>query len=164
MSECPCGSKLQYSQCCEPIIKGQQEAPTAEQLMRSRYSAYVKKELQYIYDSTHPSQRKDYDEKATRRWAEKSDWEGLEILSTEDGTAEDTRGKVEFIAHFKHKNNKQYHHEKADFVKENDKWYFYEGHIVPQKPVVREAPKVGRNDPCSCGSGLKYKKCCGKEG
>jgi len=163
MSECPCGSKHEYSACCEPIIKSQQQALTAEQLMRSRYSAYVMKELDYIYQSTLPSQRNDYDEKATRRWAEKSQWEGLEILSTEKGGEEDTDGKVEFIAHFKNKNNRHYHHESADFVKKDGKWYFSEGHAVPQKPVIRSAPKVGRNYPCSCGSGIKYKKCCGKE-
>ncbi len=162
MSECPCGSKLQYSECCEPIIKGEQVAKTAQQLMRSRYSAYVMKELDHIYQSTHPSKRDDYDEKSTRNWSEKSQWEGLEIINTEAGEENDTTGTVEFIAHFKYRNNKQYHHESADFIKEEDTWYFNEGTMVPQKPVIRDNPKVGRNDPCPCGSGLKYKKCCGK--
>jgi SEC-C motif-containing protein len=163
MSECPCGSKLQYSQCCEPVIKGEQLATTAQQLMRSRYSAYAMKELDHIYQSTHPSKRDNYDEKGTRNWSEKSQWEGLEIISTKAGEENDTTGTVEFIAHFTYRNNKQYHHESADFIKEEGKWYFNEGHMVPQKPLVRENPKIGRNDPCTCGSGLKYKKCCGKE-
>jgi SEC-C motif-containing protein len=162
MNKCPCGSKLLYSQCCEPIIKGEKPAQTAEQLMRSRYSAYAKKELDYIFQSTHPNQRGEYDEAGTRRWSEKSQWDGLEIVNSKMGGEKDTKGTVEFIAHFRYKGNKQYHHESADFLKENGTWYFCEGHTVPQKPVVRTEPKVGRNDPCPCGSGLKYKKCCAK--
>ena len=161
MSECPCGSKLSYSKCCEPLIKGVKPAETAEQLMRSRYSAYVKKELDYLFTTTLPSGREDYDHKATRRWAENPQWEGLDIIATQDGGPNDAKGTVEFIARFKNKNNPHAHHESAEFVKQGGLWYFSKGQIVPQKPVIRSAPKVGRNDPCPCGSGKNYKKCCG---
>jgi SEC-C motif-containing protein len=50
----------------------------------------------------------------------------------------------------------------ATFIREADGWKFEDGDLVPEKPIVREAPKVGRNDPCPCGSGKKYKKCCGR--
>lgn len=161
MSICPCGSKLDYEQCCEPLIKGTRQAGTPEQLMRSRYTAYVKAELDYLLESTHPSQRSDYDLKGTRRWAEKSEWDGLQIISTEAGGADDSQGKVEFIAHYRYKGRKTAHHELAEFVREDGRWFFRQGNMVPQKQVVREGEKVGRNDPCPCGSGKKYKKCCG---
>ncbi len=162
MSLCPCGSKMQYADCCEQLIKGKKEADTAENLMRARYSAYVEKELDYLLESTHPNQRSDYDLKGTKRWAEKSDWDGLQIISTEKGGSGDSQGKVEFIAHYRYKDKRLAHHEMAEFIKEEGKWYFYQGKMVPQKQVIRSEEKIGRNDPCTCGSGLKYKKCCGK--
>lgn len=162
MNICPCGSKLEYEQCCEPVLKGSRRARTAEELMRARYSAYVKTELDFLLQSTHPDQREDYDLKGTRRWSEKSEWDGLQIVSTEAGGEEDIQGKVEFIAHYRHKGRKTAHHELAEFVKQDDRWYFHHGDLVPQKQVVREGEKIGRNDPCPCGSGQKYKKCCGK--
>jgi SEC-C motif-containing protein len=147
--------------CCEPFIKGEQQPQTAEQVMRARYTAYVKAELDYLLESTHPNGRNDYDMKGTRKWAEKSQWEELEIVSTEKGGPDDTQGKVEFIARYRHKGNPIAHHEIAEFTREDGKWYFSQGKMVPQKQVVREGEKVGRNDPCPCGSGKKYKKCCG---
>ena len=96
MSTCPCGSKKEYAACCEPVIRGERFPETAEGVMRARYSSYVKAELDYLLESTHPNQRSDYDMKGTRRWAEKSQWEGLEIVSMEKGGPEDSQGKVEF--------------------------------------------------------------------
>ncbi len=162
MSLCPCGSKIEYENCCEPLIKGTRLPETAEQLMRSRYSAYAKAELAYLLESTHPNQRSDYDIKGTKRWAEKSEWDGLQVVSTDKGGAEDSQGKVEFIAHYRYKGKRTAHHELAEFLKEDDRWYFYQGKMVPQQQVVRTDEKVRRNDPCPCGSGSKYKKCCGK--
>ncbi|HQG30806.1 MAG TPA: YchJ family protein [Deltaproteobacteria bacterium] len=162
MSLCPCGSKLEYSECCEPLIKGGKPAQTAEQLMRSRYSAYVKVELDYLLESTHPNQRGDYDLKGTKRWAEKSEWDGIEILSTEKGGPEESEGTVEFIVNYRYKGTRTVHHEMAEFVREDGRWYFNQGKIVPQKQVVRAEEKIGRNEPCPCGSGMKYKKCCGR--
>ena len=51
---------------------------------------------------------------------------------------------------------------KWNFARHNGRWYFVDGETIGQKPVVREGPRIGRNDPCPCGSGKKYKKCCGK--
>jgi len=82
MNNCPCGSNINYEECCRPIIKGERAAVTAEQLMRSRYSAYVNKELDYILTSLHPDSRSDYDEKSTRAWAESAEWHKFEILET----------------------------------------------------------------------------------
>jgi SEC-C motif-containing protein len=148
-------------ECCEPLIKGVRAAETAEHLMRSRYTAYVKKEIEYLHTTLHPDHRGDFDEKTTRAWAGRSEWHGLEIIRTEAGGTDDAEGKVEFIATFSQEGAKQRHHELADFKKEDGKWFLVSGETVAPQQVVRSSPKVGRNDPCPCGSGKKYKKCCG---
>lgn len=161
MSDCPCGSGSDYAQCCEPFIKGDDNARTAEQLMRSRYSAYVKAEIDYISQTTDPDNASDFDPESAREWAENSVWNGLEIVSTHMGGENDEFGKVEFIANYVQEGVENRHHEMSDFRKIDGKWYFTDGEAVAPKPVKRDKPKVGRNEPCPCGSGKKYKKCCG---
>ena len=160
MDLCPCGSNVDYTACCQPVIKGERPALTAEQLMRSRYSAYVKKEIEYILTSLHPEHRKDYDEKSSRDWAESAEWHGIKILNTVKGTGTDSEGEVEFSVSFTQNGLRQEHHERSSFKKKDGVWYFAEGKTMP-KPVFRAAPKTGRNEPCHCGSGKKFKKCCG---
>ena len=160
MNDCPCRSGAEYAACCEPIITGASPAETPERLMRARYSAYVRAEVDFLFRSTHPKHREGYDHKGTREWAESAEWLGLEILGTEQGGEGEEAGKVEFIARFKEKGVAREHHELAGFERENADWYFTEGSMVRPKPIT--VNKVGRNEPCSCGSGLKYKKCCGK--
>ncbi|NJD39938.1 MAG: YchJ family protein [Geobacter sp.] len=160
MSSCPCGSPKQYSDCCEPIITGTRPAATAEQLMRARYTAYTKTEMDFIFTSTDPGQREGYDHDGTRAWAENSEWLGLEITGTTGGGADDSTGEVEFIARFKENNALREHRENALFTRKDGEWYFTDGRMVKPKPII--SSKVGRNDPCPCGSGQKYKKCCGR--
>ena len=162
MDLCPCGSNLPYETCCRPLIKCEKPAKTAEQLMRSRYSAFVKKELEYIYTSLHPDSRATYDRESTRSWAENAQWHTFEIVETKGGGAGDREGKVEFIATYSQNDVKTEHHELSSFKKEGDTWYFVTGRNLPPKQAVNAAPKIGRNDPCPCGSGKKFKKCCGK--
>jgi SEC-C motif-containing protein len=129
--------------------------------MRSRYTAYARREIDHITNSLHPSSRHDHDPVAAQRWAEQSDWLGLDVVRVEAGGKADEHGEVEFIAHYREKGAIRHHHEVASFVKEEGQWYFKDGKPVAPKTLQREAPKVGRNDPCPCGSGKKYKKCCG---
>lgn len=160
MTICPCGSGITYSECCEQIISGTRSAETAEQLMRARYSAYVFAKMDFIFESTHPDHRQGYDHDGTKEWAETAEWQGLEIIATKKGVGDDSVGEVEFIAKFVEKNENRQHHEAGQFKRKDGQWYFTEGQMVRQKPIT--ATKIGRNDPCTCGSGLKYKKCCGK--
>jgi SEC-C motif domain protein len=159
---CICGLGESIEACCGPIIKGERAAPTAEALMRSRYAAYALGEIDYILDSLHPLHREDVDRSATETWSKSATWKGLEIVSTEGGTEADERGMVEFIARFELGGAPQVHHERAQFARHGGRWYFVDGETVAPKPVVREGPRIGRNDPCPCGSGKKHKKCCGK--
>ncbi|MDR2923557.1 MAG: YchJ family protein [Treponema sp.] len=168
MKDCPCGSGRPYSDCCEQYIKGRAKAPTAEALMRSRYSAYVEHEIDYIMNTCVRKSKDDaayapIDYKSTRDWSEQSSWLGLKIISVEKGGIADTEGTVEFEASYMRDGLKDIHHEKAKFKKEGSaetaQWLYDEGHVTP-RTVVRAAPKTGRNDPCPCGSGKKYKHCC----
>jgi SEC-C motif-containing protein len=157
--KCYCGSGNTYEACCEPFIKGKAKPPTAEALMRSRYAAFCLADVDYIQQTTDPSQREGFDREGTMEWANNSEWMGLEIVSTSEGGPKDSTGIVEFIAKYKYDGVERAHHERSDFKKRDGQWYFLDGRLV-QEPV-RVEKSAGRNDPCPCGSGKKYKKCCG---
>lgn len=129
--------------------------------MRSRYTAYTLGEVDYIVNTHHPDTRDSLDVEATRAWAAESEWRGLEIIASQGGETGDTQGGVEFIARFSQDGVEYEHHEQSRFEKLDGSWYFVEGTLVP-KTVVNTGPQVGRNDPCPCGSGKKFKKCCGR--
>ena len=162
-NQCPCGSGEQYETCCLKFINGSEKPGTAEQLMRSRYSAYTKQEIDYIEKTTHPNSLKQFDRESTAQWAKDSQWMGLEIISVKDGKENDDVGEIEFKAKYIEKKVTRSHHEFSVFKKHNDMWYFHTGDKAPQKPIVNAETKIGRNDPCPCGSGKKYKKCCAKK-
>ena len=161
MSLCPCQSGKEYDVCCGPIINGDRAAPTAEALMRSRYSAYAKGAVDHLTNSLHPDNRDGYDPASVKQWANNADWLKLEIVNTSAGGENDNQGIVEFIATYREEGVAHAHHEVAEFSRLNGKWYFTDGKLVAPATIRNPGPKVGRNDPCPCGSGKKYKKCCG---
>jgi len=156
--QCPCASGLPYSVCCEPLHAGKTHAVTAEGLMRSRYSAYVEGQLSYLLRTWHSSTRPPALDPATF-----PDWCGLEILRTERGQEEDDEGVVEFVATaLMHKRLCKLR-ETSRFVKESGQWFYLSGEMIGESEQGKgDADKVGRNDPCPCGSGKKFKKCCGR--
>lgn len=158
MTDCHCGSGRSFADCCGPYLSGEALPPTAEALMRSRYSAFCTRNVDYLHDTLLPSTRHDFNREHVAEWAANSQWTGLEVRRAVKGGADDTDGDVEFVARFTVKGENYVHHETGTFAKEDGRWYYVDG-IMGQKP--RTAPKVGRNDPCTCGSGKKYKKCCG---
>jgi SEC-C motif-containing protein len=164
MSEtlCYCGSGKTFAHCCGPILDQAQKAETAEALMRARYTAYATCNIDFLYASSGPEVQADFDPESSRRWAEGSEWNGMEIVAIEKGSAQDDGGLVEFIARYSVNGTEFEHHERSLFQRVNGEWKFIDGELVKPEPIVRESPKVGRNDPCPCGSGKKYKKCCGK--
>ncbi|MCH2111123.1 MAG: YchJ family protein [Polyangiaceae bacterium] len=159
---CHCGKDESYETCCLPLIKGDQRARTAEELMRARYAAFVEAEVDYIMSTHDPDTVHQVDRDSTAEWAKQSEWHGLEIIETEAGGPEDRFGRVDFAATYELKGTKVEHRESATFRRDGDRWLFVDGTQIAGPPVVRDAPKIGRNDPCICGSGKKYKKCCGK--
>jgi SEC-C motif-containing protein len=121
----------------------------------------VEHAIDYILETCAKDNKNPIDLKQTKEWSEQSRWLGLKILSVEKGAVSDTEGSVEFEAIYERNGLKDVHHEKAQFKKQDGKWLYDEGNIVP-KTIVRSSPKIGRNDPCPCGSGKKYKHCHGR--
>lgn len=170
---CSCGSNLTFEKCCGPFLSGAALPQTAEQLMRSRYTAFVKVDVEYLKKTLAPESRSDFDVASTRKWAETAKWKGLKIMSTEKGGLDDKKGTVEFTATYEVDGEGLDHHEVSQFRKDDKgQWLFVDGdghthkegeahHHHKPETVQRESPKIGRNDPCTCGSGKKYKKCCG---
>lgn len=129
--------------------------------MRSRYTAYVVGNIDYIGRTHDSSVNADFDSEAARQWSQSAKWLGLEIIRTELGQPGDATGVVEFKAHYRIKDKEHVLYEIANFVSKQNIWYYLDGKPAETQQYRREAPKVGRNAPCVCGSGEKYKKCCG---
>lgn len=158
MSACPCTPEQAYELCCQPFHQGEKQPETAETLMRARYSAYVKGEVDFILNTTHPVKRANVDADSIRAWSEESEWLGLEIEGTENGGPNDEQGIVTFKAHYRIEDHDRSHHERSTFTKIDGSWFYEDGSSAQ---VRRDGTKIGRNEPCPCGSGKKYKKCCG---
>jgi SEC-C motif-containing protein len=159
MTPCPCGSGQELDDCCGAIIAGA-PAPTAEALMRARYSAYALGQIDYLADTLAPEARGDFDPIEASSTASDAVWQGLEVRAVTDGGRDDQTGSVEFVARFRLRGEPRIHHELARFRREQGRWVCVDGDMNPKGPP-RQVDKVGRNDPCPCGSGKKYKKCCG---
>jgi len=151
---CPCGSGKTFTECCEPVHQASTHAATAEQLMRSRYSAFVVDNLDYLLQSWHPSTRP----VSINPNEPGLCWQQLEIISTHGGQTNDEQGEVEFIAHYMLNGQAQQLHERSRFVRVDKQWTYLDGY----SPALSSNPgkKPGRNTPCHCGSGKKYKHCC----
>ena len=159
-TSCPCGSGAAYPACCAPYIAGEDNAPTAEALMRSRYTAHVKLAAEYLTATQRGPRMTSFSRAEMEQSASSLTWVGLEIVDTEAGGPDDQHGTVEFIASFKKDGEAGVHHERSTFTRDGQRWLYTAGKD-PKQPVRRETPKVGRNKPCPCGSGKKFKKCCG---
>jgi SEC-C motif domain protein len=176
--QCPCGSNRPHDQCCGLYISGKRAPPTAEALMRSRYTAYAQQRIDYIAKTFAPESRAEFDASAAKKWAAQAQWQGLKIVSIKGGQEGDESGSVEFIATYRQEGQTVEHRETSQFRKTDDgAWLFVHGDTqASRRPALRQsqalplqmpqtaapfAAKAGRNDPCPCGSGKKYKKCCG---
>lgn len=122
--KCPCGLPESYESCCARYIHGDEQAPTAEKLMRSRYTAFAMKEGAYLRDTTDPQTTHLFDHEAQDKWAEQATFTGLEILkAVENGN----KATVEFKAHFTMEGAPQTHHEVSKFRQQGGVWYFRQG-------------------------------------
>ncbi len=151
MSElaCPCGLGL-YDQCCAPLHLGKAYAQSAEQLMRSRYSAFAKHDVDYILKTTAVGQQSALDRAAIADWAKSNQWLQLEIVQANE-KIDKHHARVEFKAHYHDDKHAQIHHEVSHFVKFQQQWYFLD-------PTTDQQITMKQN--CICGSGKKFKQCC----
>ena len=156
---CPCGSGKMEEDCCGPILAGAAGSP--EELIRARFTAHCRRDYAFLVRSTHPAQRKGLTAESIDKWARHVRWTGLEILAAESEASGD-RGRISFRADYTVRDMPQTLLEDAEFLRENGVWFYVDGKIRGAEPYQRESPRVGRNDPCPCGSGEKYKKCCGR--
>ena len=153
---CPCGTDALYDQCCGPYHEGTDKAPTAETLMRSRYSAFVVHNADYVVATNHASTRDDVDLEDIKIWSEGVEWTGLQVLKAE---GDERTGTVEFVASYVDGGKTVEHHELSDFVCDDGVWFYVDGKMMPK---VRKTKKVGPNAMCPCGSEKKFKRCCGR--
>jgi SEC-C motif-containing protein len=121
---CYCGNKKTYTECCEVFHLNKGNTETAQQLMRSRYSAFVLANGDYLMQTHHCVTRPIKDKKATVKWAESVEWIKLEVLETINGLENDKEGTVTFNAYFYENGNIEVIHEKSAFVKENNQWFY----------------------------------------
>jgi SEC-C motif domain protein len=128
--------------------------------MRSRYTAHVRADIDYLVATYDPSTRARTSRADTERWARESTWLGLEVLDTERGGPSDREGVVEFRARYRAGDLELVHHERSRFLRHDGRWFYVDGDAVKPAPATR-GDEVGRNEPCPCGSGKKYKKCHG---
>ena len=173
MKDCPCGTGFPYTDCCGPLIRGTSPADTAEDLMRSRYSAFALEEWAYLDKTLHPDE--DFNNSLELNFRRKNiNWTKLEFLGSSNGGSDDTEGEVAFAAHFRENGESKVLRENSKFFRVSGKWFYSQsrstifssdnkgGSQKATAPIRREGPKVGRNNPCPCGSRKKFKKCCGK--
>jgi SEC-C motif-containing protein len=158
MTLCPCQSGKAFSDCCAPFLDGVRLPVTTEQLMRSRFCAYRLGRWDYVLYSWHPDHRPALS--VEQLAAEQADggWERLQVLEARGG-AGDEQGEVRFCAWYRDQQGLHAHHESSRFVHWESRWVYTEGDLLPPP----RAEKVKPNTPCPCGSGLKYKKCCGRQ-
>lgn len=157
-SLCPCGSGAAHGECCAPLLAGA-PAPTALALMRSRYTAYVVGAIDYVVETHDEATRDQIDRAASEAWSRETLWQGLEILDTEAGGDGDREGVVEFVARGVTRGAPFAQRERSRFRKVSGRWYYVDG-VVRAMPA-KKAKAPGPNEPCSCGSGKKYKRCHG---
>lgn len=150
---CPCGSKKQYQYCCGIYLTGRKNPETAEKLMRSRYTAFCKGNIDYLMETLHPDRRNSRDYSELTKSINNTRWLSLKIINTNKGKKNDSVGYVEFEAVYQVTEPAQLH-ERSKFIKTDSKWFYVAGDILPGT-----IPK--RNDLCWCGSDEKYKNCHG---
>ncbi len=151
---CCCGSHKPFKACCGPFLSGELKPELPEQLMRSRFSAFCTKNVEYLLNSHHPQSQGQHDRQALKNTVQNTEWVALKIIKADNSQLDNGIGYVEFAA-FYNSNGPGQLHENSRFIKEDGEWYYAEG-------ILLEPLKFTRNEPCWCGSNKKYKKCHGR--
>jgi len=124
MPNCYCNRPQSYDTCCGVVHKNILKASSAEDLMRSRYSAFVVGNGDYLMESHHSTTRSVKEKKSLIKWSKSVEWIKLEIIDTSKGTVNDTEGTVEFKAFYFNNGVLEVIHENSMFVKENGYWVY----------------------------------------
>ena len=149
---CPCGSELNYLECCGQYIERKIAAPNPLVLMKSRYTAYTLGNIDYIQNTMQGLPLKNFSMKDVKEWALSVKWLNLIILKVDD-----SNNQVEFIARYIEKKRIHQLHEISQFEFDGKNWFYTDGKIIPTQSLP-----IPLNSPCFCGSQKKYKNCHGK--
>jgi SEC-C motif-containing protein len=152
---CRCGSAKPFAQCCKPFLGKLATANTAEQLMRSRFTAFCLHKFKYLIDTLHPSKHQPNDLAELETSSHKTSWVKLTLQHTQQGLETDNQGSVEFSAIFNENRRFFELRETSSFIKENGQWFYLDG----SPRVIAIDFKLKRNQPCWCFSGKKFKHC-----
>ena len=157
MALCPCGSDIDAQSCCEPIIAGAL-AHSAIDLMRARYTAFVTGRMngEFVRNTTALENRA----ALTATSSPDIGGLGLDIRNVIAGGPDDDTGTIEFVARLAVDGRTEVHHEISRFRRDAGRWVYVDGSF-PSDSKTKQVARIGRNDPCPCGSGKKYKHCCG---
>jgi SEC-C motif domain protein len=158
-SPCPCGSGRTFAACCEPILRQQRRAATAEELMRSRFTAHAVRDYAHLHRTFLTTSRLPFRPEAEGD-AEDLAWTRLAIHSHEVTATKPDSAFVDFSAYYTDDGVEYVIHEKSEFQRIDSEWFYTRAVRTGPAPIKAAHPKVGRNDPCPCGSGKKYKQCC----
>ena len=153
---CPCGSGGLFGDCCDPILTGKRLAATAEQLMRARFTAHVVHDFVFLHRTYRPTAQQPFVDEAE---VPTMQWTKLVVHSHEAGRNPDT-AYVDFSAYGSEAGTERVLHEKAEFIRQNGAWIYTRAVREGPAPYIASVPKPGRNNPCPCGSGKKYKQFC----
>ncbi|WP_312751021.1 YchJ family protein [Epilithonimonas hominis] len=125
MMTCPCCSEKSYQDCCEPYHRKEKFAPTAEALMRSRFSAFAIPNGDYLWETTSPNKRQFHNKKDLQEWGEINEWTKLEIIN------KPSTNKVEFKAYYiDEEGNPHVHHELSQFKTIQNRWFYVSGEFL----------------------------------
>lgn len=155
IKNCFCGNDFTFEQCCQPIISGKVDAKNAEVLMRSRFTAYVIKNHQYILQTYTSAQRTKLSVNELANSTQDTQWLSLQVIAHH---SHEKKAQVEFKAFYQIDHCYYVMHELSGFIFEGGKWLYNNG--IMQKGSGDFTPE--RNSQCLCNSGQKFKKCCGK--
>ncbi len=152
--DCYCSSKKPFSDCCEPLILGVRPAESAEELMRSRFSAFCLGRGDYLMQTHHP----DFVGELTAEKLSKSsnDWQWTQLDILESRGLSPNRAMVKFNAWYLENDQLMCHREMSQFELYEGAWRYTKGEF---SNGTASSLKLGRNEACPCGSGRKYKKC-----
>lgn len=127
MKNCFCGKVLNYKDCCGALHSGMRVAQTAEELMRSRYSAFALADVDYILRTYAPETRPSSERSEIKQWAASVMWLGLQVLSTQKGKFGDQEGRVKFKALYSEAGKVHEMIEDSFFRFEKEQWFYVDG-------------------------------------
>lgn len=148
---CPCGSEKSYQDCCGSYHDGMDIPKSAEALMRSRYTAFALKNLDYIIHTMAGKASKGFVRGDAENSQSFTKWLGLDVIKSFEDPQNPDHAWVEFRALFNAQGKVSVMHEFSEFVRVDGRWFYIDG----------KTEKGSRNDLCPCHSGKKFKKCHG---